>query len=308
LSDHDAYKDEMGRFFRMSDRDLDRLMAGKAPEGDEELAELAAFLREVEAAHLKFPPESTEARQLAAILEAAQLLSDKGEPVARPASKAPGPDVSGIPDLQASPLPSWRRNLMPTGLLSNVWSKAAVAAVAALLVCCGLAAAGALPDSLQTAAANAAGQVGVSLDNPGDTDEVGDVDGVDDNDAQGDDDGAKKDDDAQGNESDDGDNGNNGNNGDSQPVKASEDTSTPAPAVTAPPAPADDDNDAEDKDDDHANSAPAAKDDDDNEADDDNKTEDDDNDADEDDHESADDEGAAHEPDHESGDEGESDD
>jgi hypothetical protein len=299
LSGHDAYEDEMGRFFRMSDRDLDRLLAGKAPEGDEELAELAAFLREVKAAHLKFPPESTEARQLAAIMEAAQLLSDKGEPVARPASKAPGPEFSGNPDLQASRLPSWRRNLMPTGLLSNVWSKAAVAAVAALLVCCGLAAAGALPDPLQTAAANAAGEVGVSLDNPGDTDEAGDVDAVDDNDTQGDDDGAKKEDDAQGEDRDDG--------GDNHKVSASNDASnTPAPAVTAPPAPADDNDDAEDTDDDHANPPPAAKDDDD-EADD-EKADDDDNEADEDDHQSADDEGAADEQDQEGEDEGESDD
>jgi hypothetical protein len=255
LSDHGAYGDEMGRFFRMGDGDLDRLLAGRAPSGDEELEELAAFLRDVEAAHLRFPPESTEARQLAAMLEAAQLLSDKGEPAARPASKAPGPDH------QASRLPKWRSTIVPARLFATIWTKAAVAAVAALLVMAGLASAGALPDPLQTAAANAADTVGVSLDNPGDADEVGDVDAVDDSEAnEADDNEAKDDDDAKAA-------GKDADNGDSHPVSASNDVSTPAPAVTTP-SPADD-----------------------NQADDDNEADDD--------KDEADDEGAAEEPDHE---------
>jgi hypothetical protein len=280
LSDHDAYQDEMGRFFGMSDRDLERLLAGKAVD-DEELAEFAAFLREVEAAHLKFPRESTEARQLLAILEAAQFHGDKGEPVARPASKAPGPGP------QASRLPNWRRTLMPTGLLSTMWSKAAVAAVAAFFAMAGLAAAGALPDPLQTAAANAADQVGVSLDNPSDVDEPGDVDAVDEDKAsEPDDDGAKDDDDAKGEHN---------NNSDSHPVSTSNDT-PPAPAVTtSPPANGNDDT----EDDDHASSNPAA--------DDDNEAEDDDDEA-KDDDEEADDEAASEPDDHESEDKGESDD
>jgi hypothetical protein len=278
LSGHDAYEDEMGRFFRMRDRDLDRLLAGKAPQDDPELEELAAFLREVKAAHQKLPPESKQARQLAMILEAAQLE---------------------IPEPQVSRLPNWRKP-MPAGLFSTMWTKAAVGAVAALLVCCGLAAAGALPDPLQTAAANAAGEVGVSLDNPGDTDEAGDVDAADDNEAADDqDDAAAKDDDKSKTAHSD-----KSSNSDSQPVSASDGTSAPAPAVTAP-APADEDNDAEDKDDD--NSAPAAKDDDDNEADDENQSEDDENQS-EDDHNQADDEGSGDEG-HEGGSgEGESDD
>jgi hypothetical protein len=271
----------MGRFFRMSDWDLDRLLAGKAPEGDEELEELAAFLREVKAAHLKFPPESMEARQLAAILEAAQLLSDKGEPVVRPASKAPGPDR------QASRLPSWRRK----PVFSTIWAKVAVASVAAVLLCSGLAVAGALPDPLQTAAANAAGEVGVSLDNPGDVDEAGDVDAVDDNDANQPDDNATKSD-HKARHRDDGD-GNDDNQGDEQ--------NAPAPAVSAPQPVVGNQNNAGDEqgdDQDDQGDDNNQGDDQDNEGDDNNEADDQDN--------EADDQKPADEQDHEGEDQGES--
>jgi hypothetical protein len=190
----------------MSDRDLDRLITGKAPEGDEELEELAAFLSEVEAAHSEAPSKGTEARQLAAIVEAAQLLSDNGEPAARPASKATGSDR------QTSGLPKWRRKLVLPQLFSTLWARVAVVAIAAGLVSGGLASAGALPDPLQAAVADAANQVGVSLQDP-DADEPGDVDATDDSTAtKGDDDDAKKDDEAKksnkSNANDDGDDGN----------------------------------------------------------------------------------------------------
>jgi hypothetical protein len=177
----------------MSDRDIDRLLAGKAPEGDEAVEELAAFLQEVKAAYLKAPADSTEARQLATILEAAQLQTDKGESVARPPSKATGPAP------QASGLPNWRQRLVLTQLFSSLWARIAVASVAAALASGGLAFAGALPDPLQAAAADAANQVGVSLDDPNDVDELGDVDSADDGTAnRSDDDADERDDDAGG--------------------------------------------------------------------------------------------------------------
>ena len=76
----------------LSDHDLDRLLAGKAPNGGDPVdRELAAFVRDVRTAFLAQPAAETERRHLAAALEVSRLTADNGDPGVRPASKAHGP-------------------------------------------------------------------------------------------------------------------------------------------------------------------------------------------------------------------------
>ncbi len=79
------------------DDGFERLLRGETPKTPEEQA-LGLFLQDVGGA---FPaePSLAEEAHLAAIVQAAQLLADKGEPAVRSASKADGraPHASGLP-------------------------------------------------------------------------------------------------------------------------------------------------------------------------------------------------------------------
>jgi hypothetical protein len=55
--DHDAYPDDMARFLRLSDAEVDTLFQGLPPEGDEDLRDLADFLADA-AASLSRPPRT----------------------------------------------------------------------------------------------------------------------------------------------------------------------------------------------------------------------------------------------------------
>ena len=70
------------------DDGFERLLRGETPKTPEEQA-LGLFLEDVRGA---FPtePSLAEEAHLAAIVQAAQLLADKGEPAVRSASKADG--------------------------------------------------------------------------------------------------------------------------------------------------------------------------------------------------------------------------
>ena len=216
MSDSDGYADEMGRFSDMSDRDIERLFAGKAPEDDAELGEVARFFADLDEAYPEASTESCEAAHVAAMIATAQLLAENGDPVARPVSKAHGPEV------QASGLPKWRRNVMVRGLFASRLVRVGVIAAVLALVFGGVALAGALPGPVQDGVAGAAQQVGFDLpssDDDGvddaDVDDVDDatVDDVDDatvddvDDAsvdQNDDAQVEQDDDAQGDQDDQG--------------------------------------------------------------------------------------------------------
>lgn len=162
MSEYGAYQDEMDRFPSVSERELDRLLAGKAPAGDGELEELDAFIRGLRAAYLAAPAPEVEERHVAAIVKAARLIPDKGDPVVRPASKAHGPGW------QVSGLPKWRRTrVMLTQLFATLTAKIAAGAVAAVAATSGLAVAGALPDPAQQAVSDAAARVGITLPSPG---------------------------------------------------------------------------------------------------------------------------------------------
>lgn len=158
MSSPDAYQGEMARLSKLSERDLDRILAGQAPADAEETGEdLTAFVRALRESLEAPPGPGTEQRHLAEIVQTSQLLADKGEPAVRPASKAhePAPQVFG--------LPKWRRKLMPAGLFATLTAKVAGVAVAAAVATGGLAAGGVLPDPAQEAVSNLLGTVGIHV-------------------------------------------------------------------------------------------------------------------------------------------------
>ncbi|MDQ2967756.1 MAG: hypothetical protein M3R37_05480 [Actinomycetota bacterium] len=137
MSDIDAYGEEMGRFSRLNDRELDRLLAGQGSADDGDLEDLAGFVRELNVVFHEGPDGPTETRHLTAIMDAARL---------QPAADTP-------------PLP--RRSVW-SGRTSRA-ARVAFASVLALGAFCGVAYAGALPGPVQGAVADVARNVGVSL-------------------------------------------------------------------------------------------------------------------------------------------------
>jgi len=88
--DLDAYGDDMARFLRLSDEDVERLFRGLAPEPDEDLRDLAGFLVDATEGLSRPPRSDVEARHLAHLAEAAR---------SRPA------------DVQGSPVPMGHRTV-----------------------------------------------------------------------------------------------------------------------------------------------------------------------------------------------------
>lgn len=121
----------------MGPDEFERVLRGETPETTDE-HELGLFLDDVRGAFPAEPPLS-EGAHLAAIVEAAQLLADKGEPATRPASKAHGraPHVSG--------LPKRRRVIVKVPLMRSLTAKVVAGAVVLMSMFGGLAFAGALP-------------------------------------------------------------------------------------------------------------------------------------------------------------------
>ena len=149
MSDFDANQDDMRRISRLSDRELDRLVAGDA--GERDLEDLAAFLRETKAVLEEPPAMGVAARQVAAIVEAAERTA--GEPT-----------VARV----RSPLPETRRRPMMQRKLVYV-----AAGLASLAVFSGAAYADELPSPVQDGVADVAENVGVSLPSSDDDDNVG---------------------------------------------------------------------------------------------------------------------------------------
>lgn len=81
----DAYKGDMGDLSHLSEREIDRLLAGNpavdGPEGD-----LAGIVRDLRGAYLAPPAEATQARHLAAMAEEARVAESEDSPV-RPRSE-----------------------------------------------------------------------------------------------------------------------------------------------------------------------------------------------------------------------------
>jgi hypothetical protein len=140
----------------MDDRDIDRLLAGNAPQGDPDLAQLAEVLQAMGDAYPEPSTEALASSHVAAMMETAHLLAENGEPAGRPASNADGPAS------RASGLPKLRRLT-----LKDIWAKkgakVATIAIAAVLSLGGTAFAGVLPQPVQNIVSSAAGTVGISL-------------------------------------------------------------------------------------------------------------------------------------------------
>ena len=119
------------------DDGFERLLRGETPKTPEERA-LGLFLHDVGGAFPAGIPPAEEAH-LAAIVHAAQLLADKGEPAVRSASKADGRAR------HASGLPKRRRVIMKVPLMRSLAAKVVAGLVVLMSMFGGLALAGALP-------------------------------------------------------------------------------------------------------------------------------------------------------------------
>jgi hypothetical protein len=172
LSSGGAYKDEMGNLSRLSDQELDRLLAGKEPPEGGDFEELAAFVCDAAAVLPETPDEATAARHLAAIVAAAQLQLEHE-------SSAPRPSVNPSGLNRKALYFRGRRKLMSNNPFSSLAGKIALVAVIVLAAFGGTAYAGVLPDPVQGAVADVADTVGVSLpgaENDSDDGAVEDVD------------------------------------------------------------------------------------------------------------------------------------
>ena len=119
------------------DDGFERLLRGETPKTPEERA-LGLFLHDVGGAFPAGIPPAEEAH-LAAIVHAAQLLADKGEPAVRSASKADGRAR------HASGLPKRGRVMMKVPLMRSLAAKVVAGLVVLMSMFGGLALAGALP-------------------------------------------------------------------------------------------------------------------------------------------------------------------
>jgi hypothetical protein len=87
----DAYQDDMARFLRLSDEDVERLFRGLPPGRDEDLRDVADFLVGATQALSRSPRTDVEARHLALVAAALRQRSDEA------VSLAPTPTRTGAP-------------------------------------------------------------------------------------------------------------------------------------------------------------------------------------------------------------------
>jgi hypothetical protein len=128
--DPDAYQDDMARFLRLSDEDVDRLFRGLPPGRDEDLRDLADFLATATQALARPPRTDVEAGHLALLAVAVRPRSD--EAVAPTPAGTTGAPIAGSTE---------RRGL--TRLRTVRWGlKVAVATASIVLMTAALAFAG----------------------------------------------------------------------------------------------------------------------------------------------------------------------
>ena len=175
MTPFDVPPDEMGIDPEIANEELEAPLAGQ---GRDKNLDLTRFVDDLSTAFPASAPAA--AAHLAAIANEAQLLADKGDPVARPASNA----VAPVP--QASRPPKRWRNTMKDKK-ARVLIKIAAPVVALFAVLGIMGSAGALPRTLQHLTSHAAGFVGLDLpsgddegndstaDDQGDSNDQGDV-------------------------------------------------------------------------------------------------------------------------------------
>ncbi|MGH2719600.1 MAG: hypothetical protein ACRDJU_13630 [Actinomycetota bacterium] len=144
---------------RLSDADLERLLAGKAPLGGDDAPELRQFFQDVRSRYTKEAPASVQQEHLARIVAAARARSPQTTSSWQPAAARAS---AGSGDGR----PPWRRKIVLSSIFGSITTKILIGVVAAAAATGGLAAAGALPTPVQNAVASAADGVGVSIPNP----------------------------------------------------------------------------------------------------------------------------------------------
>jgi hypothetical protein len=152
--DLDAYADDMARFLRLSDEDVERLFRGRPPEADQDLHDVATFLADASESLARPPRSEIEATHLALLAEALRSR--------RAAVEAFSPPIATRTGASAG---SFLRG--PTRHRA-VRMAATVAGVAALMVVLTAVLAFAGVDLPGTAAETAFQTVGVDLPNQGD--------------------------------------------------------------------------------------------------------------------------------------------
>jgi hypothetical protein len=155
MSSYDVPPDEMGIDPHAADEALERMLFG-APVSDE-WREVASFVQELQEA-IPSADLASEDLHVAAMVETAHLLADKGDPVVRPVSNAaaPAPQASGLPKQRRKPMQ--RKRTAARLILAPI--------AAAFVVFGGMAYAGALPWTDHTPAS-------VSTISPSDEDSQG---------------------------------------------------------------------------------------------------------------------------------------
>jgi hypothetical protein len=151
--DPGAYGDDMAGFLRLSDEDVERLFRGLAPEGDEDLRDLASFLVDATESLSRSPRSEVTARHLARLAEAVGSAESQGSP--QPHATKTGGSLARSAE---------RRGFMRHRTVR--WAaKVAVGAASLVVMTAALALAGV--DLPGTAAETAFESVGVDLPNQG---------------------------------------------------------------------------------------------------------------------------------------------
>lgn len=166
MTDPSVHSTEMSDHQHMNERDVDRLFDGRADACSGLDSGTEAFFADLRATYPEASTEHCEQVHVSAMLREASLITEKGEPVVRPASNANGPAQ------QVSGLSKWREAVMAK--FSGLTMGARVAAAATVLVFAftGVAVAGGLPQPVQHAVSQAASVMGISIPDPEDATEI----------------------------------------------------------------------------------------------------------------------------------------
>jgi hypothetical protein len=151
--DRDAYPDDMARFLRLNDEDVERIFQGLPPEGDEDLRDLAGFLADAVETLSRPPRGSVRATHLSLLAGAIRT------PSAGLRGESSGPAAAAAPIA----LPTERKRLVRS-VVARWAAKVTVAAASLVITTAALALAGI---DLPGTAAEAAFQklLGVELPN-----------------------------------------------------------------------------------------------------------------------------------------------
>jgi hypothetical protein len=108
ISRFNDYLDEMNEPYDMTDRDVERLFAGWRPTNDESPA-LGRFLRDFDRVHPQPSTSHCEAQHLTAMLGAAHLVANDGDPVVAPERNAQRPLQQKLGSQSLRRTPMFRR-------------------------------------------------------------------------------------------------------------------------------------------------------------------------------------------------------